>query len=352
MTNTSFEHVTDVRVALRRVVSDPAYGADALSSPRTMSDLLQRLLPDAPRERSTLLAAVAAGLADTIRRYVSGGMDASTAIARSAASLAASHASMPIDACYWAAAEIALALGLITAEKADAIGSGREAVARPGPSGWRPADEREQPAPAGIPDCPPLTIGRGQPGRQPARQHARALPRDPVSEAVRKAVRPGLLAFNPPAEMVQGRPERVEVGVARSPELRAALAAGLRGRGTPQFVGVDTSAFMGVELRGSSFEIIPLSPLEQLIAPLARWEFDVTPTRAGLQTLTLCVNMRIDSPATAGGRIAVPVLERDIRIRVDVRYGARRFVTNNWQWLIATVLGLGGALAAWIALFR
>jgi len=55
---------------------------------------------------------------------------------------------------------------------------------------------------------------------------------------------------------------------------------------------------------------------------------------------------------TAGGRIAVPVLERDIRIRVVVRYGARRLVTNNWRWLIATVLGLGGALAAWIALVR
>ncbi len=38
----------------------------------------------------------------------------------------------------------------------------------------------------------------------------------------------------------------------------------------------------------------------------------------------------------------MPVLERDIRIRVVVRYGARRLVTNNWRWLIATVLGLGG----------
>jgi len=74
MTNTSFEHGTDARESLRRIVSDPAYGADALSSPRTMADLLKHLLPDAPRERWTLLAAVEAGLADTVRGHVAGGM--------------------------------------------------------------------------------------------------------------------------------------------------------------------------------------------------------------------------------------------------------------------------------------
>ena len=178
---------------------------------------------------------------------------------------------------------------------------------------------------------------------------------DAVSRAVREAVRPGLLAFNPAAEMIQGRKERVEVGIARSSELRQALAAGLRGRGEPQFEEVDTSSFMGVELKGAAFEITPLSPLEQLVAPLARWEFDVTPSRAGHQTLTLCISLRVDvinSGLTSSGRIAVPVLERDIRIRVDVGYGTRRFVAANWQWLIVTAAGLGGAIAAWITLFH
>jgi len=31
-------------------------------------------------------------------------------------------------------------------------------------------------------------------------------------------------------------------------------------------------------------------------------------------------------------------------------YGTRRFIANNWQWLIATILGLGGAVAAWVTL--
>jgi hypothetical protein len=194
--------------------------------------------------------------------------------------------------------------------------------------------------------------GRRQSGRRRSRPDQ---PDDAVSRAVREVVRPGLLAFNPSAEMIQGRKERVEVGIARSSELRQALAAGLRGRGEPQFEEVDTSPLMGVELKGAAFEITPLSPLEQLVAPLARWEFDVTPSRAGHQTLTLCISLRVDvinSGLTSGGRIAVPVLERDIRIRVDVAYGARRFVAANWQWLIVTAAGFGGTIAAWITLFH
>jgi Caspase domain/TIR domain len=173
---------------------------------------------------------------------------------------------------------------------------------------------------------------------------------DAVSRAVKEAVKPGLLTFNPPATMVQGRKERVEVGIARSPELREALTTGLRGRGKPQVEGISTSSYMGVELRGDAFEVTSFSPAEQLVAPLARWEFDVTPYRAGHQSLTLCVSLRIDSPEITGGRIAVPVLEREIQIQVDIVFGVRRFLAKNWQWLIATILGLGGALAAWITL--
>ena len=84
--------------------------------------------------------------------------------------------------------------------------------------------------------------------------------------------------------------------------------------------------------------------------PLARWEYDVTPVRAGSQTLTLCVSLRIDSPHASSGRIAVPVLERQIQVRVNVGYGIQRFTANNWQWVAGTVIGLGGGIAAWIEL--
>ncbi len=71
-----------------------------------------------------------------------------------------------------------------------------------------------------------------------------------------------------------------------------------------------------------------------------------------MQTLKLCVCLRVSVLGTGGadsGQIAVPVLERDIKIRVNVSYGARRFVASNWQWLIGTAITLGGGLAAWVA---
>jgi hypothetical protein len=188
---------------------------------------------------------------------------------------------------------------------------------------------------------------------QGKRQHPPAVqPNDVVSRAVKAAVKPGLLTFNPPATMVQGRMDRVEVGIARSLELREALATSLRGRGEPQFEGISTSPYMDVELLGAAFEVTSFAPQEQLVAPIARWEFDVRPYRAGRQSLTLCVSLRIDSPSISSGRIAVPVLEREIQIQVDIIFGARRFLAKNWQWLIVTILGLGSALAAWITLLH
>jgi hypothetical protein len=232
------------------------------------------------------------------------------------------------------------------------------------PGSVSPSPARPSPALPG----PPQQSQAGRPaksrtagGRDPRRRRVSGAGRQPISVAdpdealrrqVQEAVKPGLLAFNPPPEMMQGQQERVEVSIARSAELRDAMIVGLRGRGAPEFEELGTSSSMTVELRGSAFEIDSLSATEQLVAPLARWEFDVRPLRFGVRTLTLCICLRIDSPSVRDGRISVPVLEKQIRIQVDVVYGTRRFVTANWQWLIASVIALGGALAAWAALVR
>ena len=144
------------------------------------------------------------------------------------------------------------------------------------------AANREQLAPESYrlahigspPTASPARPGRGKGRRSPARQLD-----DPVSRVVRSAVKPGLLTFNPPAVMIQGRWERVEVGIARSPELREALADGLKGRGEPQFERISTSSFMSVELSGPAFTVRSFSPAEQLVPQIGRWEFDVMPNR-------------------------------------------------------------------------
>jgi hypothetical protein len=125
MADLPWEHAAEARAALNAIVTDPEHGVDALSSPRTMSNLLKDLLPDAPREKSLLIAAADAGLADTLREHVSQGMDTSTAIRLAASSFSASTPLSP-DACNWVTSEIALALGISSPTQAGAPGSGQE----------------------------------------------------------------------------------------------------------------------------------------------------------------------------------------------------------------------------------
>jgi hypothetical protein len=106
-----WEHAAEARAALNAIVTDPEHGVQVLSSPKTMSNLLKDLLPDAPREKSLLVAAAEAGLADTLREHVSQGMDPSTAIRLTASSLAVSSPLTP-EACSWVTGEIATAMGI------------------------------------------------------------------------------------------------------------------------------------------------------------------------------------------------------------------------------------------------
>lgn len=111
MPDISWEHAAEARAALNAIITDPELGVAALSSPQTMSNLLKDLLPDAPREKSILVAAAEAGLVDTLREHVAQGMDPGTAISLTASSFSTSTPFTP-EACTWVAGELAVALGI------------------------------------------------------------------------------------------------------------------------------------------------------------------------------------------------------------------------------------------------
>jgi hypothetical protein len=111
MTDTSWEHAAEARAALNAIVTDPEHGIAALSSPQTMSNLLKDLLPDAPKEKSLLVAAAEAGLATKLKEHVDLGMDPGTAIKLTASSFSTTTP-FTSDACAWVTGEIAGALGI------------------------------------------------------------------------------------------------------------------------------------------------------------------------------------------------------------------------------------------------
>jgi hypothetical protein len=105
----SSEHEGEARVALHAIVSDPVYGPDALSSVKTLSNLLQDFLPDAPRETGLLIAAASAGLPDKLRQHIDQGLDHATAI-RLVSGYLANRTAFTEAACTWVATEVANAL--------------------------------------------------------------------------------------------------------------------------------------------------------------------------------------------------------------------------------------------------
>jgi len=143
MAEMPWEHAAEARAALNAIVTDPEHGAQVLSSPKTMSNLLKDLLPDAPREKNLLVAAAEAGLADALREHVSQGMDPSTAIRLTASSFSASTPLTP-EACSWVTSEIAAAMGISSP-------AGRAQAAESGPAGSysNQAPTRDYPIPPG-----------------------------------------------------------------------------------------------------------------------------------------------------------------------------------------------------------
>ncbi len=167
MADMPWEHADEARAALNAIVTDPEHGVTALSSPRTMSNLLKDLLPDAPREKNLLVAAAEAGLADTLREHVSQGMDSTTAIRLTASSFSQRTPLSP-DACSWVTSEIAVALGISDSSVPAGNSPGFAATGQvptevapvqenrsPGPVSYSPDPASSEPEPSGFPAAQP-----------------------------------------------------------------------------------------------------------------------------------------------------------------------------------------------------
>ena len=121
MSASLFEHSAAARRALRVIVTDPAYGPAALESTQMVANMLQDLLPDAPRESSVLVAAASAGMPAKLRSHAAQGLMPAAAIRLAAAALE-SRTAYPPETCEWAAREYAIALGIDAAEAAPSPG--------------------------------------------------------------------------------------------------------------------------------------------------------------------------------------------------------------------------------------
>jgi len=182
MTDMSWEHADETRAALLAIVSDPDYGSAALSSPQILSNLLKDYLPEAPREKSVLIAAAEAGLAAQLGEHVSTGMDPATAIRLTASSFAASTV-FQSDACEWVTRELAVALGLISGDAGDALGAPPAPQASSAPTQVASQPTQVSPPPTKVFRQAPLAPGQDfppAPGPNVAQAPAQGFPQAPA----------------------------------------------------------------------------------------------------------------------------------------------------------------------------
>src|SRR5262249_12166954 len=104
-------------------------------------------------------------------------------------------------------------------------------------------------------------------------------------------LRPGNQLFNPPAEMVQARKERIEFRLSNGPV--GDLANGLQGPGSPVIGSIPIAKSMRVRLTADpdDFAIAALKDEIQVVPDnmVGEWAWDVTPLRGGERDLHLVV---------------------------------------------------------------
>lgn len=164
---------------------------------------------------------------------------------------------------------------------------------------------------------------------------------DELSEIVEAELRrltPGLVLFNPPQEMKVGIKERVEVRITKT--ITEDLTEGLRGSGVPHIEEIRVNTLMGVRLNGDNFDIKALSHEEQVVVGkgFTQWDWDVVPLDSGDQLLSLVITVRIRIPNYGEERKDYPVLDRQIKVKVNPAYTIKNFIKSYWKWITGTIL--------------
>jgi Tol biopolymer transport system component len=258
-----WEHADQARDALRAILDDPGLGIAVLSSGRLAANVLEDMLPEAPRERAVLVMAAQAGLASALRQYVQQGIDPATAVSLAASSLENASPLDP-DACRWVVTELAAAIGLsgTETETADRTASRRGLYPDPpNPAAARvPGPELGMPAAATAPAEGALAV----PGADAPTRTARAFAdRSPGGAAS---------AVSPPRSQ-----ERLRRRKHRQPRVNRAvfspdgrLVATANGDGTARLWEVATGRLVQ-RLAGHAGEVrsVAFSPDGRLIATAA-----------------------------------------------------------------------------------
>jgi hypothetical protein len=153
------------------------------------------------------------------------------------------------------------------------------------------------------------------------------------------------LVFNAPDQMTAGVHERIEAHLAEN--LPEDFVARLKALGITHPEDLRSGSSMKARLAGDGFDIALLGDEEKPASGEGStpWVWDVTPVRAGAQTLFLTVTIKIKIPGNGDERKELPAFTKPITVAPSPLYSAVRFIRARWPWFIGVTFA--AALAVW-----
>lgn len=169
-------------------------------------------------------------------------------------------------------------------------------------------------------------------------------------EIQRDSLEQGVAAFNPPRSMMRGEATRVVLAIGPKAEESEVAAAAGGDASAVRVAPVRIGRYMTASLSGSAFTIAPVgNPQRDLgLSASEQWEWDVTPTREGAQTL----QVRIETFAQDGrGNRTRIRLDQSPPVSVDVQVTDRERRSQTIGTIkgdVEDTTGLLKSLGAWL----
>ena len=161
--------------------------------------------------------------------------------------------------------------------------------------------------------------------------------------AAYKDLNPASFAWRPPAKAKVNHTQPVTFRIAPK-GAPSNFSEGMSGSGTVEQWSGTVSARVRAQLVGPGFTIDPKDPVQHILLPgqTAEWQWFVTPTESGNQTLQLVTELVLD----VNGREETYPFYRNAM--VDVAPDPIGWAEEHWEWIFGTLLiPLAGALWKW-----
>jgi hypothetical protein len=216
---------------------------------------------------------------------------------------------------------------------------------KPATAAVPPTENAGATPPPKVPERHSLRHEGAKPGAVKGADNAPAPSEDPAAalDNALEHLQTGNLAYSTPERMKMAETAHIVARIASSAISVDTLKAGMPSDAGTQVATEATSITpkMKMTLTSADFDITALSSAEQMVAGSTptTWEWDIVAKHSGELRLHLAAVIEL-------GKLSkdFTTVDREVAVKVDPVDAVGEFVKGNWQWIIATMTAVVGAV--------